>query len=520
MLRPQVFALCQGEVQIGLIASEKQAIDATLLSLSQEDSRICPIADRYWNARGGSHSDGGAFVFTLSPDFQGGRRIKCTDKFGVEVAMPKAVEPCAWTGEVSVPAESEESIQTLIGERLIPGNSLAVFEMIRQQVPQWTADEFRRACRVLSEDAAKSRNARAAIETLTLLNDRRYSTGSKKRSHLLHIVRSELVHLFRSLPEIGTSETTDSDFRLIDYARRSALTAPARDGMVLVIDAMGFAPEGDDCDAMLLCKAFNLGWRRFISFNGRGQRFIGCGLGPDTDDVTIDVYGSSGDYLASGIDGLTISVHGNAQDQLGQIIKRGKLVIHGDTGQTFMYGAKGGDVFVLGNAAGRPLINSVGRPKVVINGTCLDFLAESFMAGDPLGGGGFVVLNGIQLDEEGAVQGLKEPYPGSNLFSLASGGAIYVRDPHRALVDQQLNGGQFMPLSDADWRVILPYLEENERLFGISVEDLLTVDGHHCKPAEVYRKVAPAQKTAPAPLPETDDAAADADEEAEEVAAD
>ena len=47
-----------------------------------------------------------------------------------------------------------------------------------------------------------------------------------------------------------------------------------------------------------------------------------------------------------------------------------------------MYGAKGGSVYVLGNAAGRPLINSVGRPRVVINGTCLDFLAESFMAGD------------------------------------------------------------------------------------------------------------------------------------------
>ena len=65
-------------------------------------------------------------------------------------------------------------------------------------------------------------------------------------------------------------------------------------------------------------------------------------------------------------------------------------------------------------AAGRPLINSVGRPKVVINGTCLDFLAESFMAGDPHQGGGFVVLNGVQLDEEGRLVALPEPYPGGN----------------------------------------------------------------------------------------------------------
>jgi glutamate synthase domain-containing protein 3 len=237
--------------------------------------------------------------------------------------------------------------------------------------------------------------------------------------------------------------------------------------------------------------AYLKGWRRFISFNCIGQRFIGCGLGPDSDGVTIEVYDSSGDYLASGIDGMTITVHGNAQDQVGQIIKRGKLVIHGDVGQTFMYGAKGGSIYVMGNAAGRPLINSVGRPRVVINGTCLDFLGESFMAGDVLNGGGFVILNGVTFDDEGNLIALKEPYPGSNLFSLASGGAIYIRDPRQQVVWQQLNGCGFYRMADEDWELILPYLEENERLFGIKVEELLTVDGKRLNPSEVYRKVAP-----------------------------
>jgi glutamate synthase domain-containing protein 3 len=241
----------------------------------------------------------------------------------------------------------------------------------------------------------------------------------------------------------------------------------------------------------LLVDAYAKGWRHFICFDCRGQRFTGCGLGPETDDVTIDVYGSSGDYLGSGIDGLTITVHGNAQDQLGQIIKRGKLVIHGDVGQTFMYGAKGGSVYVLGNAAGRPLINSVGRPRVVINGTCLDFLAESFMAGDPLEGGGFVILNGLQFDDAGRVLPQPEPYPGSNLFSLASGGAIYIRDPHDSVVPQQLNGGEFAALTRQDWDLILPYLQENERLFGIEVNKLLIVDGSQRMPQDVYRKVRP-----------------------------
>jgi glutamate synthase domain-containing protein 3 len=205
--------------------------------------------------------------------------------------------------------------------------------------------------------------------------------------------------------------------------------------------------------------------------------------------VRIDVYGSSGDYIASGADGEEIYIHGNAQDQLGQIMKRGKLVIYGDVGQTFMYGAKGGEVFIQGNGAGRPLINAVGKPHVVINGTCLDFLAESFMAGDPLAGGGFVILNGIEFDRSGGIVEQALPYPGSNLFSLASGGAIYIRDPHRKMVQSQLNGGEFTPLTEKDWRVIRTYLLENERLFGIKIKDLLTVNGVLRDPGDVYRKV-------------------------------
>jgi hypothetical protein len=47
----------------------------------------------------------------------------------------------------------------------------------------------------------------------------------------------------------------------------------------------------------------------------------------------------------------------------------------------------------------------------------------------------------------------------------------------------------FAPLSDKDWDLIRSYLEENERLFGIRLEDLLTVDGQVKSPQDVYRKV-------------------------------
>jgi len=512
MLRPQVFAFCDGEVQVGLICSEKQAIDATLHSLSKDDKRICPVADKYWNARGGSHNDGGAFIFNLDKNAEGKIRVACTDKFGRNVVMPEAGDACDFSQEPSLTSEEEDDIQSIIGERFVPGNGMVIFEMIRDLVPEWSFDEFRFACRQIVNQAKDASRIALAIEVFSLLNDRKYSTGTKKRSHILHIVRSELNLLFWNIPNIGIKNSYDGTFRLIDFETRGNLRKPQDNETTLVIDAAHFPPEGNDCDASLLVDAYMKGWRRFISFNCIGQRFIGCGLGPQTEDVTIDVFASSGDYLASGIDGLNIAVHGNAQDQLGQIIKTGKLVIHGDVGQTFLYGAKGGSVFVLGNAAGRPLINSVGRPKVVINGTCLDFLAESFMAGDPHNGGGFVILNGVRFDDNGHLEPLSLTYPGSNIFSLASGGAIYVRDPNKTIVEQQLNGGQFARITDADWDLILPYLEENQRLFGIEINQLLAVNGKKRKPADVYRKIVPS--SVPIPSEETDDT----DEVVEEMA--
>jgi glutamate synthase domain-containing protein 3 len=336
--------------------------------------------------------------------------------------------------------------------------------------------------------AAQTRDDPSAhLELLVLLNDRRYDCGPMRRSAVLGIVREAIDTLLDAVPSIP--DDAASAFVRIDWGSRDALRAPKPHEATLIIDARGFAPEGDDCDARLAVRAHALGWRNFIHHHMRGQRFTGCAIGPDTSDVRIDVFGSSGDYLGSGIDGLTLVVHDNAQDQIAQIMKRGKLVIHGDVGQAFLYGGKGGQLYVLGNAAGRPLINAVGRPRVVINGTALDYLAESFMAGDPLDGGGFVVLNGMRFDDRANLVEHDTPYSGSNLFSLASGGAIYVRDPHRKLVDAQLNGGAFLELTDPDWNLIEPYLVENEKLFGIPVETLLTVDGVRRPPAEVYRKV-------------------------------
>jgi glutamate synthase domain-containing protein 1/glutamate synthase domain-containing protein 3 len=492
MLRPQVFALQDGEVQIGLICSEKQAIDATLHSLAAEDDRFCPVADKYWNARGGSADDGGAFMFTVKDAGRGdgAKELVCTNKFGDVVTVPgdqKHFRPSRCDG----PVEISNDIAALVQEGLSADDSEAFNGRCRELLPRWDFNALQQFCAELIRRAADSdADKTTAVALLTHLHDRPMATGKKKRSSVLQMIDESLSAIFSASPGIG--EDGAGLFRSIDWAARDHLRAPRDGERVLVLDAQAFPPEGDDCDANLIRAAYEKGWRQFICYGYRGQRFTGCGLSSNSDQVRIDVYGSSGDYLASGIDGLELYVHGNAQDQLGQIVKRGKLVIYGDVGQTFLYGAKGGEVYVMGNAAGRPLINAVGRPRVVINGTCLDYLAESFMAGDPLNGGGFVILNGLTFDSEGRVTALENPYPGSNLFSLASGGAIYLRDPHHLAVAEQLNGGAFTGLAPADWQVILPYLKENERLFGISVEeDLLKVDGISKGYAEVYRKVQP-----------------------------
>ncbi len=430
MLRPQVFAFQENGVNIGLVASEKQAIDATLRSLHEEDERFLPYADTYWNARGGSYTDGGAFIFTVKD-----QKLTITDKFGKKISTEKE-QDCP---SVNLPTPTPQD------------------EELSEKVSEFTG-----------------------------VIDNRWRVPIKDRAKVLTKAEKYLNEIFLSLPE---RERENIHLRLTDWRNKDSLSPPKSEQEVLVVNCEKFPSEGDQSISRFIVKANQSGWKNFITFNWRGQRFCGCGLGPGSDGVRIDVFGSSGDYLGSGLDGAEIAVHENAQDQVGQILKSGKLVIYGDVGQTFMYGAKGGEAYILGNAAGRPLINAVGSPRVVINGACLDYLAESFMAGNPLEGGGFVILNGLKFNTKGEIIELDTPYPGGNLFSLASGGAIYLRDPHIKVEQGQLNGGRFAEVSEKDWELILPYLKENERLFDIPVERLLRVDGKALPFNEIYRKV-------------------------------
>ncbi|MFW9927803.1 MAG: hypothetical protein ACFFD1_00250 [Candidatus Thorarchaeota archaeon] len=458
MLRPQVFAIQETDKgnKIGLIGSERQAIDALLSSLSETYEEIPTKADFYWNARGGSYTDGGAFIFDV--DFSNGSpELICKDKFGK--IIPFQSKNSKWTNYLNQLSEiigsfynenQFKDILIFMKEKISYSNFFTQFySMIDQKLI--TIDE--------------------ALEFLTILLDTVHLTPLNQDGRFRSDLENTIFSIFRKVPTIKAfSESFSSVY--ISFKDREAIRSPLNGEKSLIMDVSNFPAEGLDSAAQFIVKAYELGWKQVYSFDWRGQRFAGSGLGPNSEGFRLDIYGNPGDYLASGVDGAEIFVHCSAQDQVGQLFKKGKLVIYGDVGQAFLYGAKGGSIFVLGNTAGRPLINAVGNPRVVINGTCLDYLAESFMAGDPLTNGGFVILNGIRFTYEGKLELLGTPYSGGNLFSLASGGAIYLFDPHEAVSSDQLHGGQFIPYTEKDETVIMPYIKENEKLFYIPIDKL------------------------------------------------
>ncbi|MEO0253945.1 MAG: hypothetical protein ABIN20_00785 [candidate division WOR-3 bacterium] len=488
MLRPQVFAILKDKIEIGIIASERQAINAILRELKKDGIINTSYADKYWNARGGSHTDGGAYVFSY--DYRNFRMI-FEDKFGKRIEKedgiileklikgnPKRESFVLTYEEKSVFYRIKDSLDYFIENK----DARGCYEFLKNVIKDLSYETLFNILVMLEEVSFKDDSFKKfSIDVLTYLNDLYYNVGNKRRNYIIDMVESFLVSIFKR---------ESDNFKVIDYERRGKLKECEGD-LVLVVDSLNFPPEGDDSLARFLVESYKKGYKKFIVFNLRGQRFIGCGFGKDSKGVRIDCYGDIGDYAGSGIDGLEIYIHSSGQDQMLNIMKSGKAVIYGDAGQTFMYGAKGGKVFVMGNLAGRPLINTVGNPKVVINGTCLDYLAESFMAGDPLNGGGFCILNGIRFNRKGEIEELDEVYPGSNLMSLPSGGAIYVRDPFRKIEENQLHGSKIEDITEGDLNLIRELLEENEKLFDIKIEELLRVRGEILKPEKVYRKIVP-----------------------------
>ncbi len=494
MLRPQVFCLYEGENKsFGAIASEKQALDAFFENISAADDSVPPRADRYWAARGGSCTDGGAFVYTLNKT-NNTNILDVRDKFGNKVKGN--IHPDRQKDKISLPIRLNNRLNGVFSDPLSPPekrktHSIKMFEMLRNLLQENRYADFASGVQSIT----KKEDIRNVLNVLALLQNHHWEPKKGRKTFQLSSISLSIQTLLDSIP-LPSIKTNMGMLRLTaSQAWEKTLPKPNKPSDTLVIDAEKFPNEGPQSVSRVIASTFVKGWQNFIVYRCRGDRFIGCGLGTKTYGVHIDVFGSSGDYLGSGMDGAQIYVHGDAQDQIGQVLKSGKIVIYGNVGQTFLYGAKGGETYVLGSAAGRPLINAVGRIRAIINGTCLDYCAESFMAGAHTGGG-FVIINGLVFDDRGEVLGLEMKYPGNNLFSLASGGACYLNDPYRTVTENQLNGAEFTAFRREDWNTILPYLLENEKLFGISIRnDVLMVDGVLKWPEEVFRKIIASRET-------------------------
>ncbi|MEK7288404.1 MAG: glutamate synthase, partial [Elusimicrobiota bacterium] len=280
MLRPQVFALQDGQVQIGLIASERQAIDACLESLAEEDSRFCAKADLYWNARGGSFTDGGAFNFRLTLN-GAGYEFECVDKFGKTIKAP------AKNSEAQGLARLEElAAQDLLPRAPALERQALTMEAVLEQLVRRADEGFGRR--------------REAVESLTWILDRWHLLPFGHNGRERARIETALNKTLRGFEPIQSSS---SPWALIEWKTREHLRPYKKGEEALALDAAAFPAEGEDSAASFIVRAYQFGWKRVISFAWRGQRFCGCGLGANSGGFRIDAYGNPGDYLGSGLDG-------------------------------------------------------------------------------------------------------------------------------------------------------------------------------------------------------------------------
>ncbi len=274
MLRPQVFALFENEgAQIGLIASERQAINACMRSLALEDCRFKPLADKYWVARGGSHTDGGSFRFSLTPVSSTNgrgeaevRELTCTNKFGEPITL--MADRVHAPHELQMERASHDFRKRWIdsvNHAYDDGGAPTAWQYIKSQLSVSGWNELAWGFKWLSDFGKNGLNEwQFACQTLTLVRDRRADTGNKKRASLLTLVDQSLFDLFGQSVE-GVARQT--------WKTRSNLPTPAMKDSPLLVDAYGFAAEGEDSIARYLVKANKMGWRHFVIYNWRGGRF-------------------------------------------------------------------------------------------------------------------------------------------------------------------------------------------------------------------------------------------------------
>jgi glutamate synthase domain-containing protein 1 len=309
MLRPQVFCLREGDKSFGAIASEKQALDAFFEEISYDDPQIPPMADRYWAARGGSCTDGGAFVYTIKKE-NGKASLEVQDKFGNRVRGQSYPGSQKGGGVPSFRLERQIECRDRMPDsdsRTSQDNGIQ--ELDKDEIDQsldTAKNPFQGLLKVLMTDLQSNRyenfehgvnklvkheGIKKALGKLSVLRDRHWNPGEGQRTFQLAAVEKSIRMILDSVPEPGNRNGAGLIRLDAHSAWGKTIPKPGNSLDTMVIDAGRFPNDGPEAVSRALASFHALGWRNFIVYRCRGDRFIGCGLGPNTDDVRIDVYG-------------------------------------------------------------------------------------------------------------------------------------------------------------------------------------------------------------------------------------
>src|SRR2546425_756072 len=196
MLRPQVFAIQDGPVKVGVIASERQAINAMVRRLAEDGEVPARFADVYWNARGGSYTDGGTFVFALKDADAGVKVLECTDKFGRKVVVPSGQDHQAVSSHSGLGLNARVA-QQLQGLEQTHADRSSLFQYLGPLLRSGGFDYVVGLVEELERLGSRGQGSFwFAVEALTMLYDRIYDSGEKRRASLLQVYDDALTRLF------------------------------------------------------------------------------------------------------------------------------------------------------------------------------------------------------------------------------------------------------------------------------------------------------------------------------------
>ncbi|MFC2088557.1 glutamate synthase-related protein, partial [Calditrichota bacterium] len=349
-------------------------------------------------------------------------------------------------------------------------NSINLKHCISNNLEKWDFNTYRWVLEWIKSNTI-SENVVESLDLFSYFIDyiRTFNTGNKAKSSLLDITRKILYDLLDQLPVMSPDQ-----YIKIDFKSNVILVTEKIQKQTLIINAEGFEPEGTNPRyslASLLAEAFKKGWRNYIIYKVNGQRLISTAVmgKSDTDDVTIDIYGTPGEYLGAFMQGGTIRVHGNSQNFTAMCMHHGNLFVFGNAGKVCGYASKGGKVFILGDINDRAWTNSVNDSRcqnlqIQVLGSASKYAGESLMGGD-------FFFAGLYFDKSGELKTQVRPYRGTKLLGGASRGRMLFFDPNNKLDPHQYVHGKINEINDDEWNYWEKMIEDTFELAGVNLKN-------------------------------------------------